>query len=149
MRAEERIRFGALLLCLATLAGAGAAAAAPPSDAPWFNTRNCKHLKRSYATSSGVQSRGDPGKVTCDLKIFVCGDVIERSQDVDRSQGCPASLKFTSVPARMVCCDKWQNGQKAGSSCNGLVDADCDGIPNQDDDEPLTPSQPKPAASPP
>lgn len=145
MRADGSLGLGALLLWATALTWAGAAAAAAPSDGPWFNTRNCKQLKKSYATSSGAHSRDDPGKITCDLKIFICGDVIERSQDVDKSQGCPASLNYKTVPVRVVCCDKWRNAQRPESQCNGMVDADCDGIANQDDEEPITPSPPKPA----
>lgn len=147
MRSEWQIGIGALLLLLASpVAGAGrSGGAATAHDGPWFNPKGCKRLEKTWATSSGAYSRDDPGRITCDLQIHVCGDVIERSQDVDKSQGCPSSLNYKSVPVRVVCCDKWRNGQTAGSQCNGTVDADCDGIPNQDDDEPLTPSQPKPA----
>jgi len=146
MRSDWQVGCGALLLWVSAIAWAGPpGGAATAHDGPWFNTKNCKNLEKSWATSSGAYSRDDSTKITCDLQIHICGDVVERSQDVDKSQGCPASLKYKSVPVRVVCCDKWRNGQTAGSQCNGMVDADCDGIPNQDDDEPLTPSQPKAA----
>jgi hypothetical protein len=137
---------GAILVCLAATAWAGpsAAGAASSPDAPWFDPKGCRHPGKTWASSSGAYSRDDPKKITCALQIHVCGDVIERRQDVDRSASCPAALNYKNVPVRKVCCDTWRNGQQPGSPCNGLVDADCDGIPNADDDEPLTPSQPRP-----
>jgi len=94
------------------------------------------------ARSSGAPDPQDRNKVVCDLKIWICGDVIDRRTSIDRRGGqCPAEYVYTSVPTRQVCCDSWRSSKRPNAVCNGAVDADCDGVPNEDDTDPLTPDQ--------
>ena len=111
------------------------------ADAPWFNMTNCHDPSRTTARSSG--SRDGQGGVLCELTIAICGDVIYRHKTIDpRTEHCPASLRFTSAPSRPVCCERWRSSKAPDSRCNGTIDADCDGIPNDRDDQPLTPNGP-------
>jgi len=112
------------------------------SDAPWFNMTGCHHPSRTVAQSHGVHDPDHRGTTICSLSISICGDVaVQRQTSIDsETQRCPSSMKYTSYPPRRVCCERWEAAKAPGSKCDGTVDADCDGIPNDQDGAPLTPN---------
>jgi hypothetical protein len=115
-----------------------------PSDAAWFDSAACKLPSHTRALSTGVHDASDRSKTICTLTIWICGDHFSRTTIVDRSQAtCPPSYQSSSVPSRLVCCQAWSLAKhRPGKGlCNPTVDADCDGIPNDKDDEPLNPNR--------
>jgi len=109
------------------------------ADAPWFNMTGCRHPSRTLARSSGYHDPDNRGSIICDLRISICGDVIERSKTINgKTEHCPPSLHYKNVPSRPVCCERWESSKSPDSRCNGSVDADCDGVPNSEDDTPIS-----------
>jgi hypothetical protein len=110
----------------------------PPATAPWFNTAGCRDVGKIVAESSGGLTPGSNGKqVTCSLVVHICGDRLVKTEQVPSIQPCPDYMKYTSVPARQVCCDIWRAARQTKMPCDPLVDSDCDGVPNDQSEHPF------------
>lgn len=118
------------------------------SSPSWFEIDPKCRMDESMASSKGSPYAYDPegnlkellpdGKTTCVLEIRVCGDTIFKQQVIDdASQDCPDSLHYLSVPSVSICCDEWEAAKQSASPCNPMIDADCDGVQNNDDAHPL------------
>jgi len=100
---------------------------------PWFDTDDCNSRTTPYVFTDG--SLTDEGKIRCRMWINVCGTIIERQKFVDAKGGCWDS-KDISKP--LICCDTWSKYETSPNSrWDPKKDADGDGIPNDQDDDPL------------
>lgn len=136
---------GALLT--GSLAGSGAAGEKPP----WLQDpagKKCRNPQMTQAFARGDFYRYDAAgnivgdlfgtdRVTCILRILVCGDTIFKGAEIDVRGNCPPGFDESSVPSTMVCCDDWNRAKQSRQPCDPLTDADCDGISNQEDASPV------------
>jgi len=134
-------------------ASGGASKTSDRSEPPWFApTRECVMATTNtwsggdtfaYDVYGKVTGTLPQGKITCKLTYQICSDFFFRQQviDVEKGERCPQALHFSSVPQRRVCCTEWQEAKRTKNPCDPLVDADCDGAPNDEDDYPLDPAQ--------
>jgi hypothetical protein len=119
------------------------------AKAPWFEDQVCQNKDKIHAHSvtdgyrydaSGniVQSLWDTGRASCVLHLNICGDQIFKSKEIStkRNETCPPGFDARDYVGIMVCCDQWKKAKQSNSPCNPLTDADCDGIPNQEDANP-------------
>ncbi len=129
--------------------GGGTSARAQP---PWFGPSSQCETVATTATSWGVAYAYDAkgksvgslpeGKVTCGLNFEICGDYFFKQKVIETGrETCPESLHFSSVPPTYVCCAEWNNAKQSRNPCDPLLDADCDGVPNDVDDRPLDPNR--------
>ena len=109
---------------------------------PWFDTGGkCLSKQRTYVYVNGnPTSSSDPTR-DCHVYIKVCSLELNRRF---RAKECPESKDFAQPT---FCCDEFDKAVKSKQPCDPMQDADCDGIPNDKDDNPLKPdpkSPPKP-----
>lgn len=133
---------------VATPAPSESDAKTPP---PWFAPDSTCEMRETSVLSEGspwaFDSAGNTtellsdGKVTCVLRIQICGDTIFKQQVIEGDEDCPESLHYSYAPPTQVCCDKWEEAKITESPCNPLEDADCDGVVNDADAYPLDFSQ--------
>ena len=133
--------------------GAGAAGAPGPSAAaegapPWLSpTPDCPPSETTiYVT--GLMLDMSTGEAKCERSVVVCGDSMTSERRYDsNTERCPWSsdgrtaIAF-SEPGLPVCCRDWEEAKRSRTPCDPQLDADCDGIPNDEDLEPLTPAPP-------
>jgi hypothetical protein len=125
----------------------GLRAAGPP---PWLQPKSdCKPQPASIYVS-GIILDMNTGAAKCSRDIIVCSDNISTVVFYNYSkQGgrCPFSegttLAFREDGA-LVCCAEWEKAKLSASPCDPRADADCDGIPNDDDAETLRAAAPHP-----
>lgn len=117
--------------------------------APWTPPKaGCEPRATSIYYTGNLISM-TTGEASCSRQILVCGDMIRTDKRYNSSQGetCPfVEGQRTAIAFRedgaMVCCDEWQKAKQSKSPCDPLADADCDGIPNDDDIETLLATAP-------
>jgi hypothetical protein len=126
---------------------AGGQQAAGP--VPWLQPpASCKPQTTTIYVS-GIILDLTSGEASCSRQIVVCGDEMRSDRKYNYKQGgkCPWA-EGTTITQRMdggaVCCDEWKSAKLAKTPCDPLADADCDGIPNDDDVEPMTAGAPGP-----
>ena len=95
--------------------------------------------------------KGDPtelfpsgsGYITCNLNYYVCLDHFFKGKviNVNAGEKCPQ----WNVDYKEICCDKWEEAKRTKSPCDVMLDSDCDGKPNSEDDRPVTAESTKPA----
>ena len=106
---------------------------------PWFNTDGCPLIQKPYIFVDGSPVEGGQ-KIRCRLWINVCGTIIERVKMVDARGGQCWNRQEMDDPN--VCCTAWGTYKSSPTSnYNPAVDADGDGIPNDQDDNPLGPNR--------
>jgi hypothetical protein len=110
----------------------------PSKRAPWLNSANCINKQQPYVFSDGSIVPGSNGRqVRCRLVINVCGMFLIRQKIIPAGSG-ESCFDAKSVSRPLICCSAWKSS--IGSrNCDPLKDADCDGIPNDQDDDPLAP----------
>ncbi len=107
---------------------------------PWFNTKGCAWAAKPYVFVDGSPS-GTQGKVNCRMWLNVCGTVVERRKVVDTNERCWTSRDLSQPE---ICCDIWTKYiNNPDGRWNPRKDADGDGIPNDQDDDPLGPKRPQ------
>ena len=113
------------------------------NSAPWFSPGDCREKGRiiQNRTSSDDWYPGRPCSIIywlegCSETATNIATVLKRTRSESE---CDAFFDLHDKPEREVCCDKWQQATASGSPCNPMVDADCDGIPNQRDPFPIQP----------
>ena len=114
-----------------------------PGKAPWLDSANCTNKQRPYVFADGSIVTGSKAKqVRCRLVINVCGMSLVRQKIIDAGSG-ESCFDAKSVSRPLVCCGAWKSGI-GSKDCDPLKDADCDGIPNDQDDDPLAPNSNQP-----
>ena len=124
---------------------AGSSNFSSPEMPAWFeNTASCEDVRESSVLSEGspwgFDAEGnttellEDGRITCVLRVQVCGDSIFKQQVIGEGEECPAGLHYSAAPPVDVCCDAWDAARQSGSPCDPLQDADCDGLANEADD---------------
>ncbi|HMF56049.1 MAG TPA: hypothetical protein VK619_06795 [Pyrinomonadaceae bacterium] len=106
---------------------------------PWFNVEGCDFIQKPYVFTDASADNSTAGRsaLRCRMWINVCGTIIERVKTVD-AQSSGACWRREDLDAPAVCCTVWgRYKQTPTSRYNPQVDADGDGIPNDQDDNPL------------
>jgi len=122
----------------------------PAGGPPWQANPGCE-LQTTSIYYTGILTSMTTGEASCSRQILVCGDLIRTDKTYNTTQGekCPwGEGRGTSIAYRedggTVCCDEWVKAKQSKSPCDPLADADCDGIPNDDDVDTLTAPAPSP-----
>lgn len=84
------------------------------------------------------------GYTTCNLIFYICGDMFFKGKVINVGAGekCPPSYSYKSIPNREICCDQWEaikHQKEPRKLCDPMMDSDCDGTPNDEDDTPAGP----------
>lgn len=116
------------------------------SDPPWFDAgKNCRSEWWTQSSASGhplvVQGQIKEGYAKCVSYLSICGDDLTKVWVINRAAGEECPWDIMSIPQRKVCCDAWWEAKRAKIPCDPVVDADCDGTPNEKDDYPLDPNR--------
>ena len=135
--------------------GVGASAAGQPpggarasAGAPWTAPRGDCEPRTTSIYYTGILLDMTTGDATCSRQILVCGDTVrtDRRYNFNRGERCPWGGERAAIAYREdgmpVCCDEWERAKRAKSPCDPLADADCDGIPNDEDVETLNAAPP-------
>ena len=120
--------------------------------APWTPPRGDCTPQTPSIYYTGILLDMTTGEATCSRQILVCGDSVrtDKRYNFNRGERCPWGGNRAAIASREdgmpVCCDEWEKAKLSKSPCDPLADADCDGIPNDDDPETLNvPAPPGPA----
>lgn len=117
--------------------------------APWVGPRSGCEPQTASIYYTGLIKDMTTGEASCSRQILVCGDMIRTDKRYNYKQGekCPWA-EGTTIAYRedggTVCCDEWEKAKQSKAPCDPLADADCDGIPNDDDVHTLTAGAPSP-----
>jgi hypothetical protein len=111
---------------------------------PWLQPDPACTPRRASIYITGLITDMSAGIAVCDRTVIVCADSFKVTRRYNYSKGerCPwapgarASITM-NYPGALVCCEKWQEAKRTGSPCNPLEDADCDGVPNSEDEDTL------------
>ena len=140
-------------------AGGGSAGGQPPAGgrvgasgaaAPWTPSRPDCEPQTPSIYYTGLLLDMTTGEATCSRQILVCGDSVrtDRRYNFNRGERCPWGGERAAIAHREdgmpVCCDEWERAKVSKSPCDPLADADCDGIPNDEDVETLNAAPPSP-----
>lgn len=119
--------------------------AIPPSAPFDEDTANCTYRGKIHMGPSGgspyqYDEKGSPqgllapGYVTCTFYFYVCGDPFFKGRVINVNAGdrCPD----WQLTYREICCDKWEEAKRTKQPCDVMLDADCDGVTNSEDDQP-------------
>lgn len=119
--------------------------AIPPAAPFDGDTANCTYRGKIHMGPSGgspykYDEEGSPrgllpsGYVTCTFFFYVCGDPFFKGREINVNAGdrCPD----WQLTYREICCDKWEEAKRTKQPCDVRLDADCDGMPNAEDDRP-------------
>ena len=122
---------------------------------PWDDSNaNCRYPGKIHIGPSGgspyrYDEKGSPkelfpsgsGHITCNLNYYVCGDHFFKGKviNVNAGEKCPE----WNVEYREICCDSWVEAKRKKSPCNTMLDSDCDGVANEEDDYPTDSSKSK------
>lgn len=94
----------------------------------------CSDKRQTITWFQGIEGR-------CTGSLSICGDKIQAA--------CPTRGAWVSAGSKkgpVVCCDDWRKARKTNQPCDVGQDADCDGIKNSEDGEPLRPCNSPPSA---
>jgi hypothetical protein len=118
----------------------------PVTPPPWFGeTASCQSELTTVSSetsnwkldaSGSTLIRLPTGMVTCSLKLEICGDAIVKNLVIIQTAGeiCPLAYQAEAAPPTKVCCALWEAAKETKEPCDPLLDADCDGKLNPDDD---------------
>lgn len=134
---------------------------------PWFDTGAKCDDPMMLPPVPSVRAEPHRGGVSCSISYTVCGFLMSEPRAEYFSTGLPSFFsrmsqeeadKFCStkgfgsdtVPVRLTCCKKWNQGftdwiafrrqhgpDAPGHPCTPSIDADCDGTPNFQDPTPI------------
>jgi hypothetical protein len=110
---------------------------------PWLQGReDCAAQPVSIYLTGNIRDM-QTGEAACERTILVCGDSL-KSEVVYNSNtaSCPwAEGSRAALASREdgapVCCDDWERAKVSKDPCDPLADADCDGVPNDEDADTL------------
>lgn len=138
-----------------TIKGTTKTPVAPGGDVPpWGDDdANCKikgkiHMGPSggspyrYDEKGNVQGLFPSGGLrTCNMVYYICLDKFFKGKVINVNAGdkCPE----WNVEYREICCDRWVEAKRKKSPCNPMLDSDCDGVSNDEDDYPTDSSKSK------
>ena len=141
--------FGTILVGFLALAGGGSAQSQKQHDCrkgagggnpPWFNPGGkCNNRQRTFIFA-GTVGWPERNETHCYLYIHICSLVVKRNTIQPLGTTCPAAKDFAQPT---VCCDEFNKAVQSKQPCDPMQDVDCDGVPNDQDDDPLKPGRPK------
>ena len=105
---------------------------------PWFNPgKNCKFkvMPYHYDAAGGIYINQEQRR--CKEVILICGTMMVRESVVNKDPGCGGPFWPDSKDGDEVCCEEFQKAIQSKQPCDPSKDADCDGIPNEDDSNPF------------
>ncbi len=116
---------------------------ATAGPAPWLRTDSDCLPNATTIHITGLIQDMSTGAASCSRTVLACGDSLQATVEYDYNTGsCPfaegTTLEF-SIEGPPICCRAWEDAKASKDPCDPLVDADCDGTPNDEDSEPLTP----------
>ncbi len=81
------------------------------------------------------------GLITCAMFYYICTDRFFKGKVINVKAGekCPK----WKVENRKICCDSWVEAKRKKSPCDPMLDSDCDGVSNEEDDYPTDSSRSK------
>ena len=127
----------------ASAAGQPAGGARAGGGAPWTAPKGDCTPRTPSIYYTGILLDMTTGEATCSRQILVCGDSVrtDRRYNFNRGERCPWGGERAAIAYREdgmpVCCDEWDKAKLSKSPCDPLADADCDGVPNDEDVETL------------
>lgn len=108
------------------------------NDPPWLGPgpeNKCKFKQRTTITYYTINwPHRKPPETDCYLNIYVCGFELKRNTKNPLGTRCPEAKDFAQPT---ICCDEFDKAVKSKQPCDPMQDADCDGIPNDKDGDPL------------
>lgn len=118
--------------------GGAQPAAGPP---PWLQPKSDCVPQTPSIYVSGIILDMNTGASKCSRDIIVCSDKISSVVFYNYSNGrCPfadgtrLAFREDGMP---VCCAEWEKAKLSANPCDPRADADCDGIPNDEDADTL------------
>jgi hypothetical protein len=106
---------------------------------PWFNPGGkCNNRQHTYIFVGTV---GWPQKneTDCSFYLHVCSLELRRNTKGPLGTKCHEAKDFAQP---VICCDEFNTAVKTKQPCDPMQDADCDGLPNDTDEDPLGPRDP-------
>ncbi|MFN2531928.1 MAG: hypothetical protein ABR555_11575 [Pyrinomonadaceae bacterium] len=140
-----KVSCGLLLVFLIAALGSTAEIQKQPDcgkNTPWFNPgKNClfKPKPYHYYARNIYIDREQRG---CEEVLLVCNAKFVRQSTVARDPGCPEAFWPDPKDGDEVCCEEFEKAVKSKQPCDPSKDADCDGIPNENDSDPFRTSEP-------
>jgi len=136
---------GAAFIAFLIIAFGSTAQVQKPSDCgdpPWFGAGGKCAFKQKTSISSHTVNwpKRTPAETDCYLTILVCNFKLQRDTKNPLGTQCPTGKDF-SQPT--FCCDEFNEAVKTKKPCDPMKDADCDGLPNDTDPDPLAPQDPE------
>jgi hypothetical protein len=110
------------------------------SNPPWFYTGgSCNNKQRAYIFAGGY-GLPNHSKTLCFLYIHICSLKLRRNTEEAPGFICRAA---SSLAQPTFCCDEFHKTgkDKINKLCDPMKDADCDGTPNEQDEDPLNPKK--------
>jgi hypothetical protein len=103
---------------------------------PWgVPIGKCAFKQKTTISSHTVNwPKRTPPETDCYLTILVCNFKLQRDTKNPLGTQCPTAKDF-SQPT--FCCDEFDKAVKTKFPCDPMKDADCDGLPNDTDPDPL------------
>ena len=107
---------------------------------PWFNPgKSCKFQQHTFIFAGTVGwPQRTPPETDCYVRIKVCGLDLKQNTVNPLGTICPSRSDFAQP---IVCCDEFNKAVASKQPCDPMQDADCDGVPNDKDPDPLKPDQ--------
>jgi hypothetical protein len=104
--------------------------------APWSNPEGkCNNKQKTYIFTGAVGwPKTTRNETDCYLYIHICSFHLNRKTIVPFGTKCPVAKDFA---APTFCCDEFDKAVKSKQPCDPMQDANCDGIPNDTDPDPL------------
>jgi hypothetical protein len=113
------------------------------NDPPWFGPgpeNKCNNKQKTYIHTGAVAwPKSTRNETDCFLYIHICSFHLNRKTIVPLGTHCPVAKDFA---APTICCDEFDKAVKTKQPCDPMQDADCDGLPNDTDPDPLGPRDP-------
>ncbi|MDQ6652663.1 MAG: hypothetical protein M3Y84_07945 [Acidobacteriota bacterium] len=113
------------------------------NEPPWFNPgKNCKFKVKPYhyQAAGGIYINREQRR--CKEVILICGTMMVRESVVNKDPGCGGAFWPDPKDGDEVCCEEFQKAVQSKQPCDPSKDADCDGLPNDTDPDPLSPRDP-------
>ncbi|MDQ2975712.1 MAG: hypothetical protein M3R69_09920 [Acidobacteriota bacterium] len=111
------------------------------NDPPWSDPGGkCNLKQKAFINTASV---GWPARKNRDCFLWIqlpaCNFFLSRKTTVPLATKCPEAKDFAHPT---FCCDEFKKAVKTKQPCDPMQDADCDGLPNDTDPDPLGPRDP-------
>jgi hypothetical protein len=111
----------------------------PPPRPSWLDPDGCRNPTKTNCLAQGYfVGRLDLNMIICERTFQACGRTWRRRIGPLRNQAgvCPPC----PIPFPELCCGSWTEAERTKEPCDPAVDADCDGVSNEQDADPFAPA---------